>query len=227
MWLQSEECDPKQCRGDERYKDTQSLTFKETDLTQTIQYGIGKVIGHVVTDQVAWVPYPQSHQLTNDVRFLLIFEAENLNTLNQDGLVGLAPGSINKNQKPLTQVMYEQGQLRDNVFSMYLGQTLEQSKIWLGGHDRHTIRKMIARHQPEKEPDQMTNDEVDSEIKWLRLASKYYWMAQFEKAEIGGENWPISVNSLIFDSGSSVNHLPIKEYNILLNVITRDHSCRV
>ena len=32
---------------------------------------------------------------------------------------------------------------------------------------------------------------------------------------------------MIFDSGSSINHLPTKEYNILMNLITRDHSCRI
>ena len=52
------------------------------------------MVGHVVADQVAWKPDPLSHQITLDVPFLLVTEAENLNTLNQDGLVGLAPDSI-------------------------------------------------------------------------------------------------------------------------------------
>ena len=72
----------------------------------------------------------------------------------------------------------------------------------------------------------MTDEEVDAEIKWLPLVSKYYWMATFEKAEIGDEEWPISVDSIIFDSGSSINHIPTKEYNILLNTLTRDHKCK-
>ena len=32
---------------------------------------------------------------------------------------------------------------------------------------------------------------------------------------------------MIFDSGSSINHVPTKEYNILMNMITKDHSCRI
>ena len=59
-----------------------STSFKQSDVTQSIQYGIGKVIGHVVTDQVSWVPDPLSSQVSDDVGFLLIYEAENLNTLN-------------------------------------------------------------------------------------------------------------------------------------------------
>ena len=31
---------------------------------------------------------------------------------------------------------------------------------------------------------------------------------------------------MIVDSGSSINHIPTKEYNILLNHITRDHKCK-
>ena len=72
----------------------------------------------------------------------------------------------------------------------------------------------------------MTDEEVDGFIKWLPLVSDYYWMSEFEAASIDGERWPISVDSLIFDSGSSVNHIPTKEYNILLAAITKDHLCQ-
>ena len=51
-------------------------------------------------------------------------------------------------------------------------------------------------------------------------------MASFTKAKIGDEEWPITVDSVIFDSGSSINHIPTKEYNILLNTLTRDHKCK-
>ena len=95
MWVQSTECpNPSQCHGESPYKSLLSATYKQSDLTQTIQYGIGKVIGHIVTDQISWVSNPLSSQVSDDVGFLLIYEAENLNTLNQEGLVGLAPGSI-------------------------------------------------------------------------------------------------------------------------------------
>ena len=67
------------------------------------------------------MPEPLPTQVSDDVRFLLIYEAEDLNTLKQDGLVGLAPGSVNEGQKTLLESMYEQGQLRDHIFSLYLG----------------------------------------------------------------------------------------------------------
>lgn len=59
-----------------------------------------------------------------------------LNTLNQDGLVGLAPSSSKKDRKTLLEAMYEQGLLRNKTFSLYLGLDGDLSKIWLGGYDR-------------------------------------------------------------------------------------------
>ena len=113
------------------------------------------------------------------------------------------------------------------MFSLYLGHVGEQSKIWLGGYDRGTARKILDRHKTDLDVSNMTDEEVDAEIKWLPLVSRYYWMAQFDRAEIGGERWPLSADSLIFDSGSSVNHIPTKEFNILLQAITREHTCRI
>ena len=81
------------CDGSNPYRHTESDGYSETQTTKTIQYGIGKVVGRLVSDQVSWVPDPQPHQLGEGVPFLIVDQAEMLNTLKQDGLVGLAPSS--------------------------------------------------------------------------------------------------------------------------------------
>ena len=48
-------------------------------------------------------------------------------------------------------------------------------------------------------------------------------MTDFSGAEIDGVEWAISVKTIILDSGSSINHVPTKEFNILINEITKDH----
>ena len=74
MWVQSTECpNPSQCHGNSPYKSMLSTTFKQSEVSQSIQYGIGKVIGHIATDQVSWVPYPMSSQVSDEVGFLLIY----------------------------------------------------------------------------------------------------------------------------------------------------------
>ena len=85
---------------------------------------------------MAWVRSPMPSQVSEGVRFLLIYTADNLNTLQQDGLVGLSPGSVNSEQKTLLQEMVDQGQLTDKIFSLYLGLKEDDSKIWMGGYDR-------------------------------------------------------------------------------------------
>ena len=49
------------CDGSNPYRHTLSEGYQETDKSQTIQYGIGKVVGKVVSDQVSWVEDPLPH----------------------------------------------------------------------------------------------------------------------------------------------------------------------
>ena len=125
--------------------------------------------------------------------------------------------------------MYEQGQLQNWMFSLYLGLQDEESKIWLGGYDRNTVKKMLIRYQSESDEsnyEEMSSEELDEQIRWRPLVSKYYWMTLLQSAEINGIEWPITFDSIIMDSGSSINHIPTKDYNILMSVIVGDHRCR-
>lgn len=228
MWVQSKECqEAGMCDGDNPYDHWLSDGYAETQRTQTIEYGIGKVVGKLVSDEVSWVPDPLPHQLGKNVPFLIVNEADMLNTLNQDGLVGLAPSTSDTSRKTLIEAMYEQGLLRDMTFSLYLGLESDKSKIWLGGYDRQVVRGMAQRYKPDLDTFSMSDELVDELIEWLPQASDYYWMAPLSGAEIGGETWRVTAESMIFDSGSTVNHIPTKEYNLLLNEIVRDHECQV
>ena len=51
-------------------------------------------------------------------------------------------------------------------------------------------------------------------------------MVEFNSAQIGSKELSISVDAMIFDSGSSVNHIPTKDYELLINAIYNDHNCR-
>jgi hypothetical protein len=56
--------------------------------------------------------------------------------------------------------------------------------------------------------------------------NKYFWMTELKSAKIGKEDWPITVDTIIFDTGSSINHIPIKDFNFLMVILTRDHKCK-
>ena len=50
------------------------------------------------------------------------------------------------------------------MFSLYLGLQDEESKIWLGGYDRNTVKKMLIRYQSESDEsnyEEMSSEELD------------------------------------------------------------------
>ena len=42
---------------------------------------------------------------------------------------------------------------------------------------------------------------------------------------LGDTNLEVSAENLIFDSGSSLNHVPVREFNRIIQTITVDHTC--
>lgn len=62
---------------------------------------------------------------------------------------------VNKNQDLLVNKLYDQGKIKIKGFSMFLGNTRQQSKLWIGAY---VVPK----------PDQ-------SLLKWLSLTSNYHW----------------------------------------------------
>ena len=63
-------------------------------------------------------------------------------------------------------------------------------------------------------------------IEWTDVVSEYYWSTYIEQVYIGDVELTHTVEQIIFDSGSSLNHLPTDEFTTLLNYITQDHKCR-
>ena len=63
-------------------------------------------------------------------------------------------------------------------------------------------------------------------IKWVSVQSTFYWQTTLAKAFIGNDNLEPSVSQIIFDSGSSLNHIPSPEFKILIDSIRKHHKCR-
>ena len=57
--------------------------------------------------------------------------------------------------------MHDQGQLREKVYSLYLGLRDDDSKIWLGGYDRSTIRFILSRVQKSTTPSPALTETAD------------------------------------------------------------------
>ena len=66
------------------------------------------------------------------------------------------------------------------MYSLKLGLDQEESKIWLGGYDRSVIMNFMN----QKDTLAMTDEELDSQIIWLPIISKYFWMINLSEAKI-------------------------------------------
>ena len=71
----------------------------------------------------------------------------------------------------------------------------------------------------------MTEQQLDNQIVWFPLAYKAYWSTSLDKVLLGGNNLEVTASNLIFDSGSSLNHVPVSEFNKIIQIITADHIC--
>ena len=68
-------------------------------------------------------------------------------------------------------------------------------------------------------------EELDNKIAWEAISSTYYWATPLKTVSIGGVDIPLTVDHVIFDSGSSLNYIPSKEYLFVVASIMKDHEC--
>lgn len=111
------------------------------------------------------------------------------------------------------------------MFSLYLGRTGVQSKIWFGGYDPAYVRSALQSSVPEEKLAAMTDSQLADEIKWAPLSSYFYWSTYLEGVKIGNSTVPITVSQVVYDSGASLCYVPSKEYAALIKEITKDKRC--
>jgi len=115
--------------------------------------------------------------------------------------------------------------VKSNMFSLYLGLQEHESRVWFGGYDRSMIIAQATRDDPDGGYAGMSDTELDAKIEWFSLAYAAYWSTPLTKVTIGGEEIGIEVENMIFDSGSSLNHVPVSDFNRIIEIITKDRDC--
>lgn len=104
---------------------------------------------------------PTKYDIISQVDFLLIYLARDLASLKADGLLGLAPNAPSDHPyETLVTDMHRQKMIEKNLFSLYLGRTDEQSKIWIGGYDSSYVRDALEGLHSREDLDAMTEDEL-------------------------------------------------------------------
>ena len=126
LWMASVDCPDSQCiKGHYNYK--KSMTLKVLKKREKIVYGIGGVSGTVCNDVVKVGEHHNSTTQTKltKINFLLVDQANNLEQLYSDGLVGLSPKKpLEKNSKDgvelLIRQMKKSGAIEKAIISLYI-----------------------------------------------------------------------------------------------------------
>jgi len=102
------------------------VTFQNYSEELSLRYGVGTIEGHVVND-IIYADNDTETVIGAYCNFMAVFKAESLANFASDGVLGLSPHSLQESAPPdhqaselLLQKLFEQGQIKENVFSLYL-----------------------------------------------------------------------------------------------------------
>ena len=118
-WLPNNDCPKTECTKN-IYDYSRSTAYDKTEDEAEVTYGIGYIKGTVVNDDIAIENNQKS--AARDVNFLSVFHANQLDTIESDGLLGLSPKVIRqeKNMHLLVDQLKVDGVISKAIFAMYL-----------------------------------------------------------------------------------------------------------
>jgi len=111
------------------------------------------------------------------------------------------------------------------MFAMYLGyqdntSRVQQSMIWFGGYSTKFIKKNFRGYR------NLSTDKIHAMITHLPITSTYYWQVSLQGVHVGRKSISgLTVNQIIFDTGSSLNYAPLRDFQKLMNLITAGKRC--
>lgn len=222
-WVPSIICPDDQCSG-QHYNYKMSTGYRTTNNYDTVKYGIGKVAGYVVNDDIAITSDPKT--MATDVNFISVTTAEQLDTLESDGLLGLSPKTFRRGESGelihlLVDELKKDGVIDRAMFAMYLADNTRKSFAHFGGYDQQIVKESL---------EEMKNKGYDTSgsengIYWTQINSDVHWRVRLLDASAGDRSWRPSVPDLIFDTGTSLNYLPEKDYIIFTDEIKKKTYC--
>jgi len=59
----------------------------------------------------------------------------------------------------------------------------------------------------------------------MNLVSKSHWEVRLSEVKVGKSLLPIKVTSAVLDSGTSINYLPLSDYDLVMAILKKDKTC--
>ena len=173
-WVTNEDCPELMCPGD-HYFYHNSVTYFNTRDVDEIHYMKGYVKGNIVTDCVS---IGDSEDLqAHEVNFLSVFQAQDMDGNDYDGLLGLSPrtrtqlkGNSGHEMHLLVYELFRDDVIEKPVFSLYFTDNEEMSKFTVGGFDQ----KVIELAKKYNKDGKVANDSEDG-IFWYQITTEDYW----------------------------------------------------
>ena len=267
MWVLNSDCkdgNDQDCPNN-HYNYHESRTYKSVNngTAEEIKYGMGEVKGYVVNDHIALgkrdylhtqelLPdYMKRSSTAENVNFLSVFFAKDLEGLQSDGLLGLSPMfPENSGQKRLTtsgekehllvNELFHDGIIGRRMFSAFLSDSSQGiSKIEFGGYDESIPQAYLNTYKSSQrntnwltqgggerhEPKPNSIEPPTDGIYWLDVTSFSYWAVEVTEVRLNDKKIESTFTHVIFDTGSSMNYIPEPEYNAFLAIIKKGKNC--
>lgn len=123
--------------------------------------------------------------------------------MTSDGIVGLAPVARGQGASLYIEQLYLDGQIDQNLFAFAIGKDFEKSKVMIGGFN-------LKAHS-------------QGNIIWHDLFDTNYWTLPMADVAYGDTIFPVKVDQLIVDTGTSLTLIPSQDFNMLVSIITKEN----
>ncbi|KAJ7287595.1 aspartic peptidase domain-containing protein [Mycena rebaudengoi] len=166
------------------FEDVKSSSRKNTDEDFSVVYGSGAVSGTLMQDVVSIAGLQISDQYFGAVSMV----SEDFNGLPNDGLLGLAFGSIAQSKKPtFFESLIERNMIPAPMFSVHLSRHASGSELCFGCFD---------------------NLKVTGPTQWVPLVSKTYWSVSMDAIAVNVMESVQTQLIAIIDTGTTLIYLP-------------------
>jgi len=204
LWVPTKGCLSIACLTHPKYDPSASSTYKKNGTEMVIQYGKGKVAGHVGVDVVDFGGFK-----VQDVYFGMMTQVSaNFIATKAAGILGLAYPRISVDHlPPVFELMVKQGLISQPVFSFYLtrdpGQ--EGSMLTLGGYDSKYF---------------------DGPIKYYPVTNDTYYIIDLNDFGANNKSMGGKKYSAIIDSGTSLIVGSPSVVDELLKILPAKPDCK-
>ncbi|KAJ6475306.1 aspartic peptidase domain-containing protein [Mycena vitilis] len=167
-----------------QFEDTKSSTFKNSGEDFSVFYGSGEVYGTLMQETVSI-----GGLAVHDLYFGGVSQvSDDFNELPNDGLLGLAFGTIAQSGKPtFFETLIANNMLPAPMFSVHLSRNHENgSEVCFGGIDYSKTLGLVD---------------------WVAVSKQTYWSVLMDAVSVNQEKLPTQINGII-DTGTTLIYVP-------------------